>query len=149
MQRHGLILGAIVGGMLFVFLGSAFGQTAAVVVGSVKDPSGAVLPGATVVARHLETNEERQDVTNAVGDFRISLVNIGDYAIRAQLSGFKTAVMPKVMIQLGQTARIDMTLEIGEVTDTVTVSDVGPLVRSETVSLGEVMDNRKILELPL
>jgi len=73
MQSHALVLG----GVLFILLDSAFGQTAAVVVGSIKDPSGAVLPGVTVVAKHVETNEERQDVTNDVGDFRIPLVNLG------------------------------------------------------------------------
>src|SRR5262249_39680161 len=124
-------------------------QTVATFVGTVKDSTGGVLPGAAVTARHLESKEQRQAVTSDQGDYRITLLRVGHYEIRVEAPGFKSAIVPDVEVQLGQTARIDIDLTVGQVADSVTVTGEAPLVRSETVSLGEVMDNRKILELPL
>jgi hypothetical protein len=124
-------------------------QTVATFVGTVKDSSGAVVPGASVTARHVATNEQRQTVTTDQGDYRITLLRVGRYELRVELPGFRAAVVSNLEVQLGQTARIDVELKVGQVADSITVTGAAPLVRSETVSLGEVMDNRKILELPL
>src|SRR5262249_3758451 len=100
-------------------------------------------------ARHIETNIVHSGTTNEQGDYRISLSRIGHYQVRAEQAGFKAALYPDVIVQLGQTLRLDMALEVGELAESVTVDSRTPLVRSETSSLGEVMDNSKILELPL
>ncbi|MCI0627265.1 MAG: TonB-dependent receptor [Acidobacteria bacterium] len=134
--------------LLFWIAPSGWSQTATL-VGTIKDPSGAVVVGVSVSARHIETNIAHSGTTNEQGDYRIPLSRIGHYQVRAEQAGFKAALWPEVIVQLGQTLRLDMALEVGELAESVTVDSRAPLVRSETSSLGEVMDNRKILELPL
>src|SRR5262245_11821423 len=111
-------------------------QTVATFVGTVKDSTGGVLPGAAVSARHLGSKEQRQAVTNEQGDYRITLLRVGHYELRVEAPGFKSAIVPDVEVQLGQTARVDIDLIVGQVADSVTVTSEAPLVRSETVSLG-------------
>ncbi|PYV15237.1 MAG: hypothetical protein DMG07_10265, partial [Acidobacteria bacterium] len=127
---------------------SLWAQNAAI-VGTIKDASGGTLPGATVAARHVETNLVQSAVANDQGDYRIPLSRVGRYEVRAEMPRFKTTVQPEVTVQIGQTVRVDLVLEVGEIAESVTVEARPPLVRTETSSLGEVMDNRKILELPL
>lgn len=127
-----------------------YAQTSQDIVGTVRDQTGALIPGVTVTARHLGTNESREAVTNDTGDYRIiRLGRVGRYEIRAEMPGFKMAVVPDVLLTTGQTLRVDLVLEVGEVTDSVTVEGRVPLVRSETSSLEVVVQNREILELPL
>jgi len=134
--------------LLFWIVPSGWSQTATL-LGTIKDASGAVVVGVSVSARHIETNIVHTGTTNEQGDYRIPLSRIGVYQVRAEQAGFKAALFPEVLVQLGQTQRLDMALEVGELAESVTVDSRAPLVRSETSSLGEVMDNRKILELPL
>ena len=69
--------------------------------------------------------------------------------VRAEMPGFKAIIFSNILIEVGQTARIDATLALGEVAESVTVEDTNPLVRTETPAIGEVVGSRKILELPL
>ena len=125
-------------------------QTSQTLVGTVRDQSGAAVPGVTVTARHLGTNETRQAVTDDRGDYRIIQLNqVGQFEVRAELAGFRGALVT-VLLTTGQTARVDLTLEIGDVKQSITVEGTfAPLLQSETSSLRSVMENREILELPL
>ena len=125
-------------------------QTSQTIVGTVRDQSGATIPGATVSVKHLDTNETRDATTNEQGDYRVMELNrVGRYEVRAQLGGFKRALVT-ALLTTGQTIRVDLNLQIGDVSQSVTVEGtVAPLVQSETSSLRSVMENQQILDLPL
>jgi len=103
--------GALAGGA------SVLAQTSQTLVGTVRDPSGATVPGVTVTARHVGTNESRQAVSDDRGDYRIIQLNqVGEFEVAAELTGFRRALVT-VLLTTGQTARVDLTLEIGDVND--------------------------------
>jgi outer membrane receptor protein involved in Fe transport len=121
----------------------------ATLVGTVADPSAAAVPGSTVVARHVETNRTFSAVTGPHGDYRIPLSRIGRYEVSAKQAGFKTTVISDLIVQIGQTVRLDLVVQLGEVAEVIQVEGTVPIISSETSSLAEVMDTRKIVELPL
>ena len=121
----------------------------ATLVGTVKDVTGAIIAESTVTVRHVETNTVQTALTNEQGDYRVPLSRVGLYQVSAKSAGFKTTVVSDLIVQIGQTVRLDMVLQLGEVAESVIVEARAPLVHSETSSLSEVMDNRRILELPL
>ena len=126
--------------------GLAYAQQATV-AGRVTDPSGAVLPGATVVLINVETGIKTQVTSNVQGLYTIPLVPPGNYTLSAELSGFRPATRTGITLGVQQVARLDFTLELGGLAETV---DVGaPLAESQTSSLGQVIDNKRIVELPL
>ena len=135
--------------VLFSFT-ALWGQTSQNIVGTVTDDSRGVVPGVEITARHTATNQTRTVVTNDTGDYHIGqLGNVGTYEIRAEMAGFKVAVAPSVLLETGRTVRVDLTLQVGEVTQSVTVEAGTQLVRSETSSLDLVVHSREIIELPL
>ena len=133
----------------FMTLGMAWAQTSSSIVGTIKDNSQAAIAGADVSAVHTATNSSYSAVSNDRGDYRIDVRHVGRYSIRVGLAGFKATVFNNILIEVGQTVRVDATLQIGEMSESVTVEDINPLVRTETAAISEVVDNRKILELPL
>ncbi|MBI4474529.1 MAG: carboxypeptidase regulatory-like domain-containing protein, partial [Acidobacteria bacterium] len=136
--------------LLLLFSLSAFAQsTTGTIAGTVKDQSGAVLPGVDMTIVNLATNQTRSAITNERGDYTVPQLQIGLYSVTAALPGFKTEVRPRIELQVDQRARIDFTLEVGEMTERVTVIDEAPLVQSTSASLGSVVDNQKIQQLPL
>lgn len=142
--------GSLIAGLaLFALPVATWAQTAAAIVGTVTDRTGAVVAGARVTAVHGATNNTYTASTNERGDYRIDLRQLGSFRVRVEMASFKSAVFNNVTIEVGQTARLDAFLALGEVAESVTVEDASPLVRTETASIGEVIDSRKILELPL
>jgi len=128
---------------------SAWAQTSSAIVGTVKDTLGGVMAGVTVTVVHEATQDKYQAVTNEAGDYRINLRQVGRFKVRAEMQGFKATAFSNILIEVGRTARVDASLEVGELSETLMVEAANPLVRSETSAIGEVIDNRKILELPL
>src|SRR5262245_61545552 len=126
----------------------AFAQTGAV-TGSIKDPSGAVLPGVTVTTINTGTNAERSAVSDERGDYTIALLPIGTYRIQAELPGFKKGLAENIKLNVNDRLRIDFSLQVGAVTESLIVTESAPLVSSETSSVGKVIDTQKITELPL
>ena len=123
-------------------------QTASV-VGTVKDPSGAVLPGVSITVRNTGTGLSRDSVTNERGDFTVPLLPIGAYEIGAELSGFRSQIKAGITLNIDDRIRVDFTLQVGDVAERITVSGAAPLVQSETTAVGNVIENAKIVELPL
>ena len=123
--------------------------TTARLVGTVKEPTGAVIPGASVVATNLDTGTRRDAITNDEGDFVIPNVPIGRYEVAAELAGFKRVVRSPVPLDVDQTARVDFELEVGNLTETVEVKASIPLVNSETSSIGQVIGETQVRNLPL
>lgn len=120
----------------------------ATVTGRVTDSSGAVVPNAKVTVTNSGTNEARSVVTNDEGEYTIPQLPPGDYALTAEQAGFKKLVQ-RFTLETGQGARVDLTLQAGAVTEQVEVTAVTPVIAAEDASIGNVVDQKKIVELPL
>jgi len=124
-------------------------QNTATISGRVLDPSGAAIPGATVVAKNIQTGLERPATTDETGTYTIPLLPIGQYEVSAELLGFKKAVKTGIVLQVAQQARLDLALEVGRQSETIEVTAAVPLTQTESSSIGAVIDNRKVVELAL
>jgi len=128
----------------------AFAQTeSGTLVGSVRDASGGVVPGARVTVTNTETNVSRHVATNAVGEYIVTPLMVGIYSVRIEQPGFKTSVQTGVKLDVNQVVRIDVTLVTGEVTERIEVNAAVPLVESDTSSIGQVLEENRVHELPL
>src|SRR5262245_30902915 len=135
-------------GVLLLSAVPAFAQTGGI-TGTVKDQTGAVLPGVTVAIVNTGTNAERTAITDERGDYTVTLLPIGVYRLQAELPGFKKGVAENIKVNANDRLRIDFLLEVGAVTDQLIVSESAPLVQSETSSVGRVIDTQRIGEMPL
>ena len=124
-------------------------QTTGAILGHVKDASGAVLPGVTVTATNSATSETRMARTSADGSYSFPQLPLGDYRVRAELTGFKTVVRTGIEVSLNRNARVDITLGVGEMVEDITVIADAPLVESTTNEMGAIVDRRRIEQLPI
>src|SRR5437762_4373438 len=124
-------------------------STYGAVTGSVTDPSGAAITDAKVTLTNLGTAETRTQPTSADGLY--SFVNLipGNYKIDVEKPGFKRITRTPIVVEVQQSAKIDVTLPVGQANETVEVTSETPLLQSETSSLGQVVEQRKANELPL
>ncbi len=137
--------------LLFLTLSSAAklsAQTAGTISGHVADATGAVIPGANVVLKNLGTSAERSSVTTGSGDYTFTEVPVGAYSVTVSHGGFK-ASSSNVQVQVQQSVRLDYSLQVGAVTDTVEVEATGQLLQAENATLGTVVENKAVNELPL
>src|SRR5262249_52598246 len=143
---------AVRGAILCLFLasGSIYGQAInGTVVGTVHDASGALVQGAKVSAKNLETGIVLNSTSSADGNYTIANVSPGAYDISAQFSGFTTSVVRQVPVEVQKTSRVDFTLNPGSTTEQIDVTAVAPLVQSTTSDLGHVVASGQIQSLPL
>jgi hypothetical protein len=117
--------------------------------GTVVDSTGAAEPGATVTLINTGTSEKQTQLTGDTGLYSFVNLNPGQYRISVEKTGFKRVNRENIVIQVQQTARIDITLAVGQATETVTVTTEVPLLQAETSSLGQVVEERNADELPL
>jgi hypothetical protein len=140
----------IVGLILFVAAGGATAQSElATLTGTVTDESGAVMVGANVKLTDLATNISQEVLTNDSGRYSVTSLKPGAYSVAVAHPGFKMYLNSGVTLQVNQTARLDITMSLGAVTEQVNVTAEAPLLQTETSDRGEVIDERKIVELPL
>lgn len=139
--------------LLAILLVTAAGlsaQTASTqILGLVTDASGAVVPGATITAKRIETGDVRTTTSNETGNYIFPLVDSGTYEVTATATGFKTEIRRNVPLELNQKGRIDFQLQVGTQAETVEVSSSLPLLKTEDATLGSVVDHKRIVELPL
>jgi hypothetical protein len=121
----------------------------ATLVGTVHDVSGAVVPGATVTVTEVETNLSTSTKTDREGNYVVTPLKIGKYAVTAEASGFKKQTHANIVLNVQDRLRIDFDLQVGAVTETVNVSEVAPLVQTESSSLGDVIGSQQVTDLPL
>lgn len=119
------------------------------VTGFVSDPSGAAVPGARVSLRHLATGDARDVTTSERGEFNVPFLRVGDYSVTVSVQGFKTKTISPISVRVDQTVTLPIELEIGSVTESVEVTVSTPLLDAATSSLGQVIENKKIVDLPL
>ncbi|MBO0863088.1 MAG: TonB-dependent receptor [Chloracidobacterium sp.] len=127
---------------------TARGQTAQV-TGRITDANGAVAPGAQIVLTNQANGFKRETVTNEEGYYTIPLLQPGSYDIHVRKDGFKPVIRSGVTLNVEQVARLDFTLETGVLTDAVNINSDAPILNSETSSVGQVVDNKTVVTLPL
>lgn len=123
-------------------------QTSGRIEGIVTDNTGATLPGTTVTATHVETNVARTAVTDKNGAYAITPLTVGDYRVEFSLSGFRTATVP-VELEVNEVARIDMRMELGAVTEAMTVVAAAPVIEKTTSFIATVIEEEMVENLPL
>jgi hypothetical protein len=123
--------------------------TTGAILGIVLDGTGAALPGATVTVRRVETDATRALSTDGQGRYRADALEPGTYDVSVELSGFQPTRHEKIALSVGQSAVINVTLQVGSVQEAVTVIETAPLVATTTSSVTSVVDERQIRDLPL
>ncbi|OFV95381.1 MAG: hypothetical protein A3H28_02260 [Acidobacteria bacterium RIFCSPLOWO2_02_FULL_61_28] len=121
----------------------------ATILGVVRDPSGAVVPGVDLTARNVETGQTRRTLTGADGSYRLAALPVGNYEVQAQQAGFQTDVRRGLTLTVGQEAVVNFSLQVGAVEQTIAVTAEAPLVNTTSGSLGGLVDEQKVAELPL
>jgi hypothetical protein len=124
-------------------------ETRGTILGIVKDPSGAVVPGASVTLTHLETNTVIRTQTNAAGLYEVPLLMPGPYEIVAEAAGFKRYFRRGVTLTVGARLNIEIQLELGQAAETVTVTAEEPVLETTSATLGQTFDNKAVMELPV
>ena len=144
------------------FFGTAFGiilpfilvveisaQSTASIEGQVTDQHGAVIPSVKIVARSSEIGVERVVISDTVGRYLLAALPVGDYAVEASAGGFKKQVVESLRIEVARRITQDFQLEIGDVSEQVTISSANTGIERSTISVGHVIDQRMVQELPL
>ena len=119
------------------------------ITGLVKDQAGAAVPGATITVTETRTNLQRVVVSTADGVYTAASLAPGEYRLEIELSGFRPVRREGVRVSTGEKARIDVDLAVGGLQEQVTVVGDAPIVRAETASLGTVVENEQVVQLPL
>jgi hypothetical protein len=132
---------------LTILCATAMGQ--ARLTGTVTDSSGAVVVGAGVTVRNTATGLVDTVQTGGTGTYSIAFLNPGHYEISCELSGFKKFVRSGIVLETGTTTAIDITLDLGQITEVVSVSSSTPLLESESGALGQLIENKLILNMPI
>ena len=135
---------------VLAFPGSTYAQfDAATVLGTVRDSSGAVVPGATVTLKNVSTGITANAVSDANGDYQFLNVRVGNYTVRAELQGFSVAEAESFAVTVNARLRVDLTLAVGSVGETVVVTGAARLLETESSDRGTVIGNEQIVNLPL
>ena len=147
-MRHASLSALLFVISLFAFSGKA--QIAAGTINvAVEDSTGAIVPGASIKIINKGTGLEREGIGNERGELSAQFLPVGQYSISVQIAGFKKTTIDQVVLQVDQTASIHVTLQPGEVREVIEVQGAATSLETETSSLGQVIENKKILELPL
>jgi hypothetical protein len=117
--------------------------------GLVTDATGAVVPGATITIYNIDTGIENIATTNETGNFSFPIVPVGNYEVTCRLEGFKTETVPNVRLATGDQRRSDFDLELGDVSETIEVVASAVALQTENATVGGVVENTRIVELPL
>ena len=153
MNRSALRLGAVILLIAVFSAGGSFafaqGSTTQTLSGSVVDTTGAVIPGADISAKHAGTGIVSTSVSNSEGLFSMPSMPIGTYTVTVTLQGFKTVVINNVVLTSATPASVKATLEIGGVTEQVTVSSTSEIVQTQSSTVAQTINTTQITKLPL
>jgi hypothetical protein len=127
----------------------AWAQTTATLVGTVADSSGAVVPNVSITVTSKDTGLTRKTTSNQAGNYVVPLLPVGEYSITAEVTGFKRKTVTGIVVQVNQEPRVDVVLEVGAVTESVTVSGQTTQLQTENAVVGQVVDNRYTTQIPL
>src|SRR4029450_10594184 len=141
--------GILVGAVLLLAATNAWAQATAQINGTVSDSSGAVLPGVSVVAIQTDTGFRREVVTDQAGAYALLNLPIGPYRLEASLQGFRSYVQTGIVLPVNRHPVIRVTLQLGQLSETLTVEGEAPLVETRNPAIGEVITNEQVEALPL
>ena len=149
MLRPVCVLGLIACG--FVVCAPAWAQTVSVaqISGTVKDASGAVLPGVEIKVTQTDTGVNRTTVTDETGSYALPNLPVGPYRFEASLGGFSTYVQTGIVLQVNSNPAINVVLQVGQVSETLEVQADAAMVETRSTGVGQVIDQQRIVELPL
>src|SRR6266478_1369511 len=139
----------VVLGISLGVLGWAQAVSTSQINGTVQDASGAVLPGAEIAATQTDTGAVRNTISNETGAYVLPNLPVGPYKLEVSLPGFKTFVQSGIVLQVNSNPVINATLDVGQRTEQVEVQANTALVETRSVGVGQTMEFRRILELPL
>jgi len=143
-----LVVAAVVA--ILASTSSAFAQfDTASVLGTVRDATGAVVPGATVILKNVSTGIVANTISDDKGDYQFQNVRIGPYTVRAELQGFSAAEAEDVQVTVNARLRVDLALKVGNVGETVVVTGAATLLETESSDRGQVIGKEQIVNLPL
>ena len=141
------VLGVVI--LLAAWAATTQAQTQGGISGLVTDSSGAAVPGATVTVTNTATRGTRNTTTNVEGLYTFPAVPPGTYALKVELQGFKTAEIRSFKVDVQQTVRVDVPLQLGALDETVTVIGESTLLNTQSTTIGTVIENKVVTELPL
>ena len=119
------------------------------ILGGVKDGTGGTIPGATVTATNTGTRYSRSVTTDGAGQYALRLLPVGNYVLTVSMPGFKTYSQSGILLEVGRNARIDPTIELGALTEVVSIVGDAPLVETTSASLSRTVGQNEVLNLPL
>ncbi len=148
---------ACVGGVLIALVGIVLSMpsvaraqaVSGTLLGNITDTSGAAVPGASVTATETQTNISRTTVSNEAGYYIFSSLMNGTYTVDAELQGFKKVIRPNVKVDVNTTMRVDLKLEVGQISEAVTVSAETPVLQTDRTDTGRVLESKMVSEMPL
>src|SRR6516225_10237719 len=132
-----------------LFSVTVWAQGTAQISGTVKDQTGAVLPGVEVTVTQTGTGLMRNTVTDETGSYVLSNLPVGPYRLEATLPGFRSYAQTGIVLQVDSNPIVNPILEVGQVADQVEVQADAALVETRSTGVGQVIDNTRVLELPL
>lgn len=138
-----------VGAILALACGAFAQSTTGAIVGVVTDPTSAAVPGARLVAVEELTNVQSETTTDPQGNYAFPNLRPGTYRIEVEAAGFRRLVRSGIEVRVNDRLRVDLSLVLGAITESVEVAGVAPLVESESGAIGTVIDNKRILNIPL
>jgi hypothetical protein len=135
---------------MFVFAAAVFAQeTRGTINGHVLDEQGGAMPGVSVTVTNVDTNVSTTLTTNSTGYYQAQLLLPGNYRVSAELQGFKTSVRSGIILSVAQQSTVDVTLGVGAVSETVTVSGEAPILETGVLTTGQNLDRRSVESLPM
>ena len=145
-MRHLVLVSAV---LAAVFANPSPAQTFGEITGHISDPGGGSVPSAGITLTNVATNAVRTTASTEAGDYTFPSVAPGFYNVKVERSGFKSAGSNNVQVQVQQTVRLDFALQVGQLTESIEVSASAEMLQAENVSLGTVIENKGVTELPL
>src|SRR5579863_8934056 len=136
--------------LLLASVPAAFAQgDRGTITGTISDPAGAVVPNAPLEAKHLSTGAVYQAASSTTGNYTLSQLPAGVYEITVSVPGFKKTTRSGITVQVAQTLRIDVALEVGATSESVTVTEDAPLLKTESGELSHTVSIQRMDDLPV
>ena len=145
----GLFLPFLAIAIVLLFNVTSYGQSTSTVQGTITDAKGAVVPNATVVVRNKATAVERTTQTDSDGHYQVAALPVGNYAIEVRATGFKTQLADSVVLGVAQTIVQNFQMDVGALSEQVLVTSEVPVIETTTTSVGTVINQRTVQEIPL